>query len=1151
MNMKFISALAALLLTAAACLAQSTTDSLRRGFENPPNRARPRVWWHWMNGNITQEGIRLDLEWMHRIGLGGFQNFDAAMNTPQVVDHRLVYMSPEWKQTFLYATKLAYHLGMEESIASSPGWSETGGPWVQPFEGMKKYVWIETRVPGGSTFDGRLDQPPSTTGPFQNMPFMPEPVMPGDKAPAIPTHFYRDASVFAYRLPKGEVELSQLDPWQLHPTITTSGGRIDSALLADGDFAKSVEIPSAPVGQRAWICYEFEKPIAIQSVVFALASPTMPATASNHHGDSDIFLEASEDGKSFHRVIQLEPGEVGTMIDFPPVTAKFFRAAFLATPPHPEPTLEEDPDGWMGVHVPRTDEPHVERVTEFALFTSPRVNHLEDKAAFGTANDLYRFATPPTLPEDAINKAEVIDLTSQMQPDGRLLWTPPAGEWIVVRMGYSLLGITNHPATAEATGLEVDKLNRKYVKNYMDHYLDSYKAAVGAEWMGRRGIRFVVTDSWEAGAQNWTDSMLAEFSKRRGYDPRPWLPVLTGRIVESAEASDAFLWDFRKTIADLTADEHYGQVQASLQERGLGHYGESHESGRALIADGMEMKKLDDVPMSAMWTQKPGVNEELYGYNADDRESASIAHIYGQNLAAAESMTAVHAPWAWSPATLKPTADKEMAEGINRFVIHCSVHQPLVGKAPGLGLGPYGQWFNRNDTWAEEAKPWVDYLARSSYLLQQGHFAADILYFYGEDSNVTAIFGGKSPEVPEGYGYDFVNADALLHKFSVRDGKIVTTSGMGYQVLALDPYSEHMSLPVLRRIRDLVKSGARLVGARPVSTPSLADDPQAFASIVNELWGSENGIRSVGMGKVYAGMTIAEAMSAVGLEADFNYSKPREDTKLLFVHRKLPDGDLYYVDNRSDQKQSVDAAFRVTGRSPELWHAETGHGEPAAFAISGGHTTVPLRLEPWGTVFVVFRHRAKITSRTLPRMKETMIASLEGPWQVSFQPDRGAPSSIEMPQLASWSANPDAGVRYFSGSGTYRNSFLISQTMSEGKQTRYWLDLGDVKNLATVALNGHPLGTLWHAPYRIDVTSALRPGRNQVTIKVTNAWVNRIIGDLQPDVPKRYTFLVIHPYVADSPLLPSGLLGPVTISSVLPVPAEYSASVSLGAKRTN
>jgi hypothetical protein len=260
----------------------------------------------------------------------------------------------------------------------------------------------------------------------------------------------------------------------------------------------------------------------------------------------------------------------------------------------------------------------------------------------------------------------------------------------------------------------VDKLNRAHVKDYFEHYLDNYKSAVGP-LMGKTGVRFVITDSWEAGTENWTDDMLAEFATRRGYDAHPWLPVLTGHVVESAEASDRFLWDWRKTLADLLTENHYGQIAQSLHARGMGQYGESHEEGRATIGDGMEMKKADDVPMAAMWTQRPGVNAEQYGYNADIRESASVSHIYGQNLVAAESLTAASSPWAWSPATLKPTADKEMAVGLNRFVIHTSVHQPLVNKDPGLALGPFGQWS------AVDHLPGAQFVSAAAGTLRGGH----------------------------------------------------------------------------------------------------------------------------------------------------------------------------------------------------------------------------------------------------------------------------------------------------------------------------------------------------------------------------------------------------------------------------------------------
>jgi len=1082
-----------LMLSAVPVVGQNTSDPLLNAFENPPESARPRVWWHWMNGNITKEGIKLDLEWMHRVGLAGFQNFDAALSTPQVVDKRLAYMTPEWKDAFKYATTLADQLGMEEAIAGSPGWSETGGPWVPGSEAMKKYVWSETRIEGGKPFTGTLANPPSNTGAFQNLPSVDS----NFNAP----EFYADSAVVAYRVPASDIPIGQLQP-----RIAWSSGTIDTTFLTDGDLVKASELPKAPVAEKAWIRYEFPQPQTIRALTVVAGGD-----------DTTRALEASDDGQSFHIVAAIPTdGSPEHTISFAPVTAKYFRVTFKTLPP---------PD----LNSRRANRPRATTVSiaELELHPGARVNRFEEKAAFTPMPDLYQFATPEVAPSDAIHKSDVVDLTAKFHSDGTLDWTPPAGHWVVLRIGYSLLGITNHPATKEATGLEVDKLNAKYVKNYMNGYLDSYKETVGADYMGKRGIRYVVTDSWEAGAQNWTDNMIAEFTRRRGYDPHPWLPVLSGHVVESAQASDQFLWDLRKTIADLTADEHYGQVQASLKERGIGHYGESHEGGRAFIADGMEVKKLDDIPMSAMWTQRPGVNKETFGYNADDRESASVAHIYGQNLVAAESMTASAAPWGWSPATLKPTADQEFLNGINRIVIHESAHQPLIGKAPGLTLGPYGQWFNRNETWAEQAGPWIDYLARSSYLLQQGHFAADVIYFYGEDSNLTAIFDNKAPDVSAGYGFDYINADGLIHELNVADGRITTKSGMDYKLLALDPYSRHMSLPVLRAIYKLVELGAVVAGEKPADTPSLADNAAEFKRLNDELFGNGNGVHSVGKGKVYAGQNAEAALHALGIAPDFDHTTPESDTRILFVHRRLPQADIYFLDNRSGRDETVDASFRLTGKTPELWYAETGKSQPVSYRIAGGRTTVPLHFEPRGTVFVVFQKPAKSPSQTLPRITETTLATVDGPWTVTFQPGRGAPPSATLHKLIAWNDSPDEGVKYFSGAGTYAKTIQASPDWFK-PGAALWIDLGDVKNLAEVTVNGKSLGIVWHAPYRVDATHVLKPGPNAVTIKVINAWVNRLIGDQQPNAAQ-YTFTVVKPYKADSPLQPSGLLGPVEV----------------------
>ena len=1098
--------------------AAPSQPSLEKGFLDPPLAARPRVWWHWMNGNISQEGIKLDLEWMHRVGIAGFQNFDAALDTPQVVDHRLAYMTPEWKEAFKYATTLADQFGMEEAIAGSPGWSESGGPWVPPADGMKKYVWSETTIEGGKPFTGKLAHPPEVTGPFQGLR--------GGDDPS--KSYYADTVVIAYRRPAADVDLSAL-----RPKMTASAGSPDYALLSDGDLAKTAKLPVPAQGESAWIQWEFATPQTIRAVTFVARDPDWTA-AFTGIGAPERTLGASDDGIDFHEVAKLTEGDAPEhTVAFTPSTARFFRVFFKRVPPPPVPGWAAgiDPANFAK-RPPVTDY----EIAELSLIPGSRVNQFEVKAAFEAQEDLYGFATPAVDPASAISKADVIDLTDKMRPDGSLDWTPPPGNWEVLRFGYSLQGITNHPATKEATGLEVDKMDGKAVARYMNTYLDSYKDTVGAGMMGRRGIRYIINDSWEAGSQNWTPNMLAQFRRLRGYDPIPWMPVLTGRVVESAQASDQFLWDFRKTIADLIADEHYGVLEDVIHAHNMGHYGESHEGGRAYVADGMEVKKFNEVPMSAMWTQRPGVNKVLYGYNADDRESASVAHIYGQNLAAAESMTAAEAPWGWSPATLKPTADQEFLNGINRIVIHESAHQPLIGKAPGLTLGPYGQWFNRNETWAEQAKPWIDYLARTSFLLQQGRFAADLIYFYGEDSNLTAIFGNKSPDIPPGYGFDYINADALIHELSVQSGQIHTPGGMSYRVLGLDPYCRHMSLPALKAIHELVNEGATVAGPKPLDDPSLADDASEFKRLNDELFGDGSGVHKVGKGTVYAGQPLKDVFAAINLQPDFDYSKPEADAKLEFVHRKLADADIYFVDNRSDRAENLGATFRVTGKAPELWRAETAGMKPASYQVADGHTTVPVVLEPWGTVFVIFRHPTKLTSFTAPASTETPLAAAPGPWKVSFQPGRGAPESTTLDRLASLTTNSDPGVKYFSGVSTYTQSIDAPAAWFE-HGAQLWIDLGNVKELAQVEVNGKPLGTVWHTPFRVDATTAFHPGANQIVVKVTNLWPNRMIGDLQPGVSTPITFADVKPYKANSPLTDSGLLGPVQILKITATPA--------------
>jgi hypothetical protein len=1097
-----------------------TSAALEAGFQTPPESAKPRVWWHWMNGNVSKDGIEKDLLWMNRVGIAGFQNFDAALSTPQIVDKRLVYMTKEWKDAFLFTTKLADSLGLEMAIAGSPGWSESGGPWVKPAEAMKKLVWSEIRVEGGKVFSGALPKPPTTTGAFQNIGLGGGNTMNGGERAPIP-EYYADAAVIAYRTPEKDVRLSDLKPF-----ITSSGGKFDLTQLTDGDLVKTVLLPAAKPNQKSWIQFNFGQPVTIQSITSVISG--------SGRGASGPVLESSDDGKVFNKVLDITSGRVSqNTLTFSPVTAKFFRIAI--TTPAPAPAAQQGGTNNMtgmfgGGTGGGATTPAGTQIAEFVLHTVARVNHFEEKAAFSTATNLYTLPTPSVPVDEVVKKADVIDITSMMNSDGILTWTPPAGEWIIMRLGYSLTGHQNSPASPEATGLEVDKLNSTYVTNYFTNYLDQYKDATGG-LMGKRGLQYIITDSWEAGTQNWTDNMMVDFKDLRGYEMTPWLPVLTGHIVESAEASDKFLWDFRKTISDLVTKNHYNVLTEMLHARGMGRYTESHEGGRAFIGDGMEVKSKADVPMSATWT--PGGFGGSEGgvatrFKADVRESASVSHIYGQNLVAAESMTAIGTAWAWSPELLKPTADMELASGLNRFVIHTSVHQPVDDKIPGLGLGPFGQWFTRHETWAEQAGPWMDYLARSSYMLQQGKFVADVIYYYGEDNNITALFGSKLPDVPATYNYDFVNSDALVNVLEVKNGNITTASGMSYKVLALDQNARYMSLQVLRKISEMVNAGAIVIGDKPVGTPSLTDDETEYQRLADQLWQTAKGETVVGKGKVYSGQTIQEVLDLLKVAPDFSYTKPNEKTNVLFVHRKIGDIDVYWVNNRNTNVEDIEATFRVAGKSAEIWHPENGKIEQASYSIADGLTTVPLHLESSDAVFVVFRNKTNKTSETVPAIKETLLTAITGSWNISFQTGRGAPAQIILPELASWSENEDPGVKYFSGTGTYTKTIQADASwFKEGSQII--LDLGSVKNLAEVIVNGKSLGIIWKTPFRVDVTDALKQGDNTLEIKVTDLWVNRLIGDQQPDVKEKITYTTQAFYQAGSALLSSGLLGPVKI----------------------
>jgi len=1100
---------AALLMVGAALTisctggGQTDADDLYAQFQNPPQEAMPRVWWHWMDGNISKEGVKKDLEWMKRSHIAGFMNFDGSFGMPTIVPHRVVYMTDEWKDIFKYTVDLADELGLEMSVASSPGWSFTGGPWVKPQDAMKKLVWRELTVQGGQKVDVQLPEPYSTIGTFQNIPRSGAQSMDGvASTDAIEQGYYGDIAVLAVKLPQEDIDLASLNP-----VITSSGGTFTLQMLTDGDLSRSSALPPVK-GGKAWIQYEFAQPQTVKALTVmdnvARSIWRMPEVQITKR------LQASDDGVNFYDVYDIPNSTApeGT-VTFPETTAKYFRVVFDNREVR-NPYAAMLGGGDSGPQLAPT------MVAELKLHPVFRINHAEEKAGYAAPADLYLYDTPR---EDYVAAlADVVDIKAQVK-DGHLTWDAPDGNWKIFRFGWSLTGKQNSPATREATGLEVDKMDAQAVRGYFDHYLGMYDDASGH----RLGsvVKYIMTDSYESDQENWTPKMFEEFEARRGYSLLKWMPVLTGQIVESSEESEAFLRDWRITLGDLVTDNLYNQLTDILKERGMGRYTESHENGRVYQVDGMAVKAKADVPMAAAWVPhtSEAANEPMS--QADIREAASVAHIYGQNIVAGESLTAPGGEgrsYAYHPANLKHTADMELYSGLNRFVIHTSVHQPVDDKIPALGLGPIGQWFNRHEAWAGTAWAWMDYLGRSSFMLQQGHYVADVLYYYGDDNNICGMFGNDPILTPAGYSFDFINTDALLNLLSVKNGKLVTPSGMSYRMLVLDSNTEKTSVAVLKKLYELGKAGAVIVGdIVSEAHASLSDDLEDYYYWRSMLFADGSDCKHV-----YQDMNIEEALEEVGIEADVTLQDG-----LRFVHRTTPKAEIYWVSNATTEPIQAELSFRVKGMKPEIWHPETGKREAVSYRIENGRTYIPLSFTSEDAFFVVFSGKAAGKGEQLPQLTESTLLTLNTPWQVAFQENRGAPATATFDKLIDFTESDVDGIKYFSGEATYTNSFTLSKEQLEAQQLV--IDLGDVEKMADVTLNGQHVGAYWKAPFLVDVTGLLKEGENQLEVKVSNLWINRMIGDSRPEVTEKISWTPYPFYRPTSQMSSSGLIGPVKV----------------------
>jgi hypothetical protein len=883
----------------------------------------------------------------------------------------------------------------------------------------------------------------------------------------------------------------------------------------------STVIRTSADGQSTWVQASFDKP-------FTARAFTIGSTGGIPVGR----LLASDDGQTWRTVI-VTPGPQGyhgariRTFAFPETTARYFR-------------MQLEGGGVSPALVVNGGPPVAAQqfgITEFKLFSDARVNRWEDKGAYGSLMNVYEAApTPAASPDAAVG--EVINISDKMAADGTLSWTPPAGDWQVLRFGYSITGAKNRPSVPAGSGLEVDKLNEKYVVDYLEGYLGPITKELGS-LVGDHPSH-IMMDSWEAGMQNWTDDMAAEFKARRGYDPTPYLPVLAGHVVQSAEVSDRFLWDFRRTLADMYADNFYGAMDSELEKRGLKTYAEASGVALEITEDTLRNKSKVDIPMAEFWVRALHPPSEYY---VDVRGAASAGHVFGKPIIASEAFTGGGYE---SPATLKRVADYWFAQGINRLVFHTSAHQPL-DTAPGNTM--VGSHINRNITWADDAGALMTYFSRTQYMLQQGRFAADIAYVLPEGAPATMPFWGQglNPALPQGYDYDFVNTDLLINQMKVgADGRVTLPSGMSYRVIVLPPTDE-MSVAAIRKVDELVRGGAWVVGQRPTKSVGLSGYPQSQATVeemAEQLWGGLDGVtntqRYIGKGAVVWGLPLETVMQKAGVKPDVEVTQAALDGGVVWLHRTLgADGDLYFVASQNDRPQAVEARFRVEGREPELWYPVTGETKPVTYSIEDGLTTVSFDLAERESVFVVFRKPATASSRVVAPAAPTMVAKLDGPWKLAFKPGPGAPANgLTLTSLSSWGTNADPMIKYFSGTGIYTQTLNVTAAqLRSGK--RMVLDLGSVRDLAEVLVNGKSAGIVWTPPYTVDVTDALKAGANQIEIRVTNEWTNRIAGDRA--VPDQRVFPAppgparggggggggFGRAPAEPP--PSGLLGPVTL----------------------
>lgn len=1116
------------LFSCLAAVAGSVAAELERGFSTPPMEARPRCWWHWMDRNISKEGITKDLEAMASVGIGGATILDVACFGVEDDDNRVKgpvrTLSPEWFDCVQHALAEAHRLGLTLSVANCPGWSSSGGPWIRPEHAMKNLGCTTVTVEGGRHLSLKLVQCHLEKGWGKDVAVLACPAAPGDG------FAFMDDVVRITVLHDPDLKLPKPAEDYIH--FTTDGNVLRNPKWTE-QILFNPRLSKKPQG----LVFELRRPIRMCGVEVTLSGPPWGNKAKYR-------ISVSGDGRAWTEHVTTDfIVKGGGVAAFPPVTSRFFKL---------EP-LECDWLPVMGVDF--TPAMRIPRLKEKAYY----VHDTFDK--FPT----FAHETKDCPPEFAIDPARTVDVTEHMKSDGAFEWDAPAGRWTICRFTTYARQSGNHPANPEGRGLECDKLSAAGVDEVWRGMMAPIAAAAKKAGTGE-ALRYTLVDSYEVGPQNWTDDMVAQFKARRGYDPTPYLPVMTGRYVRDSETSERFLEDVRRTVSDLFADVYGDYFRRKANKDGI--LLEIEPYGGPF--DELRQGRSADIPMGEFWAGPTwGVGNAKLASN--------VADVNGRRYVQTETFTAGwrNAAWTSLPAHHKKQGDFAFCEGVNRFVFHSYAHQSFETTGPGMTMGCWGFMFNRHNTLWPYYGGWLSYVGRAQFMLQQGRSVGDVLYVVKEDTPCTPDW---RPETPFGYRANAVDAEMFLRDARTDGAELALPCGQRYRVLVL-PRTDVVSPAILEKAAACARSGVQvLLGPRPLRSFGLRDAAAADARVkvlADALWnGLDERTKSKPMGKgcVWLGARVADLLAAASVRPDFESvdrktcpSAVTEPSKIRvnFTHRTLPDREVYFVANVGEGPVAFTGRFRAQG-AVELWDAEKGThaAAPVWSARPDGMTDVDLSLSNAESVFVVFRRdvrpAAHVACGRAVVSRETAAEDVSGDWTAKFETSRGGPAhEVPFAKLASLSESSDPAIRYYSGTVTYRRTIDVPHAWSDGQ---VFLDLGEVCDASRVFVNGKEVGTTWHAPHRVELTGMLKAGANELVVKVGNRWINRLIGDEEAPLPVgdrwvdkgeiqllssptlpavllegkqpegRFAYGTCRPYKKGEKLRPAGLIGPVRLT---------------------